>query len=268
MGEGWRMLDDEADQAVDRVGGDDVVVVEHEHERIVTCLDLVQQGRADQVGTRACPGTEEARRRVTRSGPDRLERRDEVADEAGEVVVGGVEREPGMREVARRQPAGERRGLAVPRRCGQDREHGAVLEAAVERDAEPRALPVRRHGYRCAELRRNEGSPDLGRGAVRSSRPRRGRIGLRLASRDRIPRGHRLPGGVGAPSVATTAGQPPVSPLTTANCTRSWYRPARNCEPRMIPSLRSPAFSRARCSARFSMSVDASTRFTVVVAKR
>ena len=89
VGEGRPALDQEPDQAVDRVGADDVVVVEDEHERVVARGDLVEERGPDQIDAGADTGAEQSVRRVAHLWPDRSQRRDEVANEAGEIVVGG-----------------------------------------------------------------------------------------------------------------------------------------------------------------------------------
>src|ERR1700682_1796654 len=58
------------------------------------------------------------------------------------------------------------------------------------------------------------------------------------------------------------------SSRTNEYWTRARHRPAPHRAPLPPPSRPNPAFSHARCSATFSTSVDASTRFVEVVAKR
>ena len=146
---------------MDRFGGDDVVVVEHQHERVVARLQLVEKRGADEIRGRARPGTEQARGRLARFGPDRAQRRDEVPGETGEIVVGGIEREPGAGDAPRLEPAGERRRLAVAGRRREQREAGAVIEPRIEQRAQPRTLSVARDGGGNAELGRDERGSDL-----------------------------------------------------------------------------------------------------------
>ena len=57
--EGRPALDEEPDQAVDRLGGDALVVVEDEHERVVGPGDLVQERGPDQIDAGADTGPEQ-----------------------------------------------------------------------------------------------------------------------------------------------------------------------------------------------------------------
>ena len=91
VGEGRSALDQEADQAMDRIGGDEVVVVEGQHERVVARLEFFEEGGADDVGTRVGPRTEHTLRRGTSIRPDRSERCDQVADETGQIAIGRIE---------------------------------------------------------------------------------------------------------------------------------------------------------------------------------
>lgn len=98
MGEGRSALDEEPDQAVDWVGADCLVVIEDEHERVVARGDLLEERGSDQIETGADPGAEESVSGIANLGPDRPQGREQIANEAGEIVVGDIEREPGMSE--------------------------------------------------------------------------------------------------------------------------------------------------------------------------
>lgn len=92
---GRQALDEKGHGVVDRGRLDQVVVVEGEDERGRVALEVGDQARHDGLGGRAGGGLEEH----LRSGPDPRrsppDRGDEVGEEVGQVVVGGVEGEPG-----------------------------------------------------------------------------------------------------------------------------------------------------------------------------
>ena len=156
------VLDQEADEAVDRLGRDELVIIERQHERVVARGDLIKKRSPDQIDAGADTGAEEAQHRLASVRPDRPKRRHEVANETGEIVVGGIEREPSMSESPRRQPAGDGDRLAVPRRSGQERQACAVLEPPVEEPADPRTLTVSRDRDRRVELRPDDRDCRLG----------------------------------------------------------------------------------------------------------
>lgn len=166
---GRQALDEEGHGVVDRGRLDQVVVVEGEDERGRVALEVGDQARHDGLGGRAGGGLEEH----LRSGPDPRrsppDRGDEVGEEAGQVVVGGVEGEPGEGVPVRalppgrveRQPLGEQRGLAEARRRGDEDEPGPVVR--VRRTGEVVGQPGPRHEQPPRD-RRPELGPEHGHG--------------------------------------------------------------------------------------------------------
>jgi hypothetical protein len=68
-----------------------VVVVEDQDERLVARRDLIEERRADKLGTRVRSGTEQAFRRFHCTWPDGAQGPAEVANEASQIVVGRVD---------------------------------------------------------------------------------------------------------------------------------------------------------------------------------
>ena len=160
MDERRPLLDEEAHQTVDRLGVDDVVVVENQNKGFVAGPHLVEQHGAHQVRGGVRPRTEQAQRRTSlRShGP---ERGGEVADEPGEVVLGRLERQPGVRDTACREPTRDRDRLAVPGRCGQRRQAHVIVQRRVEPDVETGTLAVVHDRGRSVKLGPDQGTRDL-----------------------------------------------------------------------------------------------------------
>ncbi len=159
VNEGRAPLDEEADETMDRLGSDELVVVDHEDERVVGLGQRLDERGTDELRARGRPGTEETPGRIGGRRPDRAQGRGEVPGETGEVVVGRVQREPGERRTARREPAGHGDRLSVARRGRQQGQPGAVLESTIEHGAEAWTLSVGPHRGRSPELGRDERVP-------------------------------------------------------------------------------------------------------------
>jgi hypothetical protein len=108
----WQVLQQEAERLVDRLGLDQVIVVQHQHDRIGHASQLVdQRGRHRLEGSRLLalqqPGdrTGNPWARPVQCGGD-------VAPEPHWVVVGLVQRQPGHRPLATPGPVGQQGGLA------------------------------------------------------------------------------------------------------------------------------------------------------------
>ena len=151
--EGRSLLDQEADKTMHRLSGDQLVVIEGKHERVVALRQRLDERRADELRARGRPGTEEVRGRVGGRRSDRSQRPGEVAGEAGEIVVCSIEREPGVGELARLEPADDSDRLSVARWGRQQGQAGAVLESSIEQCAEARTLAMARGCGRRPELR-------------------------------------------------------------------------------------------------------------------
>jgi hypothetical protein len=127
--EGWSVLDQEPDEAMDRLCADELVIVDHQHARLVALAQRFDQRGADKLRAGGGSGTEEVRCRIGGRRSHRPQGSGEIAAETGEIIVGGIEREPGVADPARLQPADDGDRLAVARGRRQQRQAGAVLES-------------------------------------------------------------------------------------------------------------------------------------------
>ena len=100
-----QVLEQEGEGIVDRFGIDRVVVVEDEDEIVREGGDLVEQGRQDRVGRRWLRGLERTQHPRADLRRDRLQRGDEIGQEARGVVV------PCRPATARRPVARNRRPM-------------------------------------------------------------------------------------------------------------------------------------------------------------
>ncbi len=89
---GRQVLDQEGQRVVHRPGVEDVVVVEDEHDVAGDRREVVEQGRQRRFGWRRLRRLEHGQRAFADPGRDRLQRRDEVGQEAAGVAVAFIER--------------------------------------------------------------------------------------------------------------------------------------------------------------------------------
>jgi hypothetical protein len=80
----------------------------------------------------------------------------EVTGETREIIVGCIERKPGVGDPARLEPADDSDGLSVARRGRQQGQAGAVLESSIEQRAEASTLAMAPDRGRSPELGRDE----------------------------------------------------------------------------------------------------------------
>ncbi|MGD8792173.1 MAG: hypothetical protein PVF47_06435 [Anaerolineae bacterium] len=89
------MFEQKGKSVVDRLGVDQVVVVEDEDDRAGNGGQVVDQGDEDSFRRRRLGGLEDAQRPFPHLGLDRLQGHDQVGQEAGQVIVALVQGEPG-----------------------------------------------------------------------------------------------------------------------------------------------------------------------------
>ena len=129
-------LDEGRHQLMDGRLVDDVIVVEHEDDRawrrVVNISEPVQDAGHRELGVERPFSVEGG------PAPRQLrDRPDQVAAEADEVVVGGIERQPAGPGFGRGEPLREQGALAETRRCGD--EHESHLGRGLEPGQEPLA---------------------------------------------------------------------------------------------------------------------------------
>ena len=111
-----KVLEKERETLVDLRIPDQVVVVEHEHDRVRQRRELVAE-RGEYVVDDADPrGPQHGKRDLAGARVERAKRVDEVGPEPDRVVVAAVERDPGERPclALERVPIGEQRRLPPP----------------------------------------------------------------------------------------------------------------------------------------------------------
>ena len=91
-----------------------VVVVQHQDQAVWQGGEVVEQRRQHRLGGRRLRGLERGQRALSHVRRDRLQRRDQIGQKAGGVVVAFVQRQPGGRQAAAGDPLADQRGLAKP----------------------------------------------------------------------------------------------------------------------------------------------------------
>ena len=121
---GRQVLEQEGERLVHPRVGDEVQVIEHEHERRAARRELVDEQRHDHVGEARVGRAQRGLGGPARGGVDGAHGGDNARPEADGVVLGVVERQPGERPLlgGRGRPEHEQRGLARPRRRGDERQ--------------------------------------------------------------------------------------------------------------------------------------------------
>ena len=167
-GEGARGRKREA--LVDLRVPDQVVVVEHEHDRVRQRRELVEERRQYVVDDAGPRSPQHGKRDLARARVERAKRMDEVGPEPDRVTVAAVERDPGERSRLALElvPVGEQRRLPPPG-GGTDqrqlaRRAGAELEKVAARDA-----PARDGGLQLRLDERARSLLDLRRGCRHAS---------------------------------------------------------------------------------------------------
>jgi hypothetical protein len=133
---------------VDRLRGDQVVVVEHKQARPIETAQLVGEGPGHHIGGRRRGRLQHRAGVIAYAGGRRVQGARNRAPEARRVVVPLVEGDPRRlrRSEPVREPEGEQRGLAEA--GGGDHQHkaGGALEAADQLGAGHQAGGRRRWG--------------------------------------------------------------------------------------------------------------------------
>ena len=107
-----QMLEQKGEGVVDGFGVDEVVVIEHQDEAVRDGGDLIEQGRQNRLDGGRLRGLERGRRPRPDVGRDGLQRRDEVRQKAGRVIIRFVQRQPDRRPAATGGPLTDQRRLA------------------------------------------------------------------------------------------------------------------------------------------------------------
>ena len=129
---GRQVLDQEGQRIVHRLGVEDVVVVEHEHDIARDGGDVVEQGRQRRLEWRGLRRLEHGQYPFADPGRNRLQGRDQIGQEAAEVAVAFIERQPRHRSPAARDPFADQGGLAKAGRSGDQGQPVAGSEAFVQ----------------------------------------------------------------------------------------------------------------------------------------
>ena len=126
------VLDQEGQGVVDRLGVEDVVVVENEHDIARDGGDVVEQGRQRRLEWRGLRRLEHRQHPVSNPGRHRLQRRDQIGQETARIAVAFVERQPRHRAPAARDPFADQGGLAKAGWGGDQGQLVAGSEAFVQ----------------------------------------------------------------------------------------------------------------------------------------
>ena len=117
-----QMLQQKGDGLVNRLVVNEMVVVQNEEERGGERGDFIEQGRQYHFGGRWLRGLEHRQHRCPDMRGDRLRSRDEVSQEAREVVILFIQRQPGGRSSATSNPFADQRRFAEASRGRDERE--------------------------------------------------------------------------------------------------------------------------------------------------
>ena len=141
----WRqVLDQKGERLVHRLGLNDVVVVQDEEEMSREGSNFVEQGRQHRLGWRGLRRLEHRQHphsnfrgkpfalRPCFAQGKRLQRRDEVSQKAGGVVVPFVQRQPRDRSPATGDPFADQRGFAKAGGGGDEGQLAALIETLVQ----------------------------------------------------------------------------------------------------------------------------------------
>ncbi len=119
--------------------GEQVIIVEHQHQRIAPESDLVEQSRQDFFDRRKLRRLESAEE--TRPGVlvHRLQGRRQVGQKAQQIVIAFVQGEPRCRITALLEPGGSQRGLPKPGGSGDERQSPPELQPIIHLAEQVRA---------------------------------------------------------------------------------------------------------------------------------
>jgi len=154
----------EGHAVVDRPRIQQVVVVDHQRKLRARRLQLAEQGGHHPLAGQATRSGQLRQHLLGEAAARAVQRRDHIPPEACRVVVQGVQRQPGNREVRAGGPVGQQSGLAeAGGRAHQDQLPGHAL---VEPLQQPRAGQAVRTNPRDGELAGQQVIPRSGRGLV------------------------------------------------------------------------------------------------------
>jgi hypothetical protein len=86
-----QMVEDESEGLVDGLGRDDVIVVEHQRERLFNLAQFIDQAGQDGLGRRRLRGKQQGKCGFAEARLERLQRSDEVSQKACGIIVVVVE---------------------------------------------------------------------------------------------------------------------------------------------------------------------------------
>jgi hypothetical protein len=124
-----QVLEDEGQGFVKFLGLDHMVVVQDQGNLNLVAGDFIQQRRQHRCGRGRLPprSMKDGQRLLAETWRNRLQRRDEVCEELGRVVIRVVERQLGHQSLAAGDPLTDQQGFAKVGRGRDDRHAGRML---------------------------------------------------------------------------------------------------------------------------------------------
>ena len=108
------MVKEKTNGFMDRLGADDMVVIQHQGEGVVKFVQIVDQAGQEGLERRGLGGPQVSERRLSQARLQRPQRSNDIGQEARWVIIIILEREAGERVVAaciRGPPLADKRGL-------------------------------------------------------------------------------------------------------------------------------------------------------------